>query len=126
MCICPDGEFIAPFDIEAVKVVTGYRYSEVDPAFRAPPVGAPPAGFQYTGENLHYPPGEWVVSPSGPGIHCYHLQPGRNEIRYDKSKNHTTIRVTIPKGAKVFWEIVEVPGQNNATILAASEVLVMS
>lgn len=130
MCILPDGEFIAPFDIAAVKVVTKLRYSAVFSLFRTPAI----PGSADHGVSLHYPPGKWVVSPRGPGIHCYY--PTHLYLSLNMRRNHycMLIRLTIPKGAKVFWERQVVPprGANarrfrsGGLILAASEVLVVT
>ena len=124
MCIRPDGEFIAPFDIAAVKIVTELRCSEVHPLFRVPAVDS--LGSVDHGVQLYYPRGEWVVSPSGPGIHCYHPSLSFTLLPNRRGDAYPLIRLMIPRGARVFWERRVVPEHPDVIILAASEVLVVT
>lgn len=116
MCIKPHGWFIATFPIDAFKYAP-WRKSQYSPTSRE--FAADPDLFDMRRDDrgcmLQYGKGEWVESPSGPGIHVYLRDPF-------PGSDQTVFPVIIPPGAAVWWERLEC---NETVILAASEVLVV-
>lgn len=125
MCIEPDGEFIAPFDIEVVKVLGANRSSEWEPGQRSLQHYA---NWDEAGELLKYPQNEIVESPGGPGIHCYFNNAPLERIatslmqHYEHAREY--IHAFIPRGTRVSWQVLDNGSLNaykagNCLILAA-------
>lgn len=130
MCINPEGEFFAPFDIDVVKVLGPSRRSEWPPEMRAAAdrtrtFGS--ANSRSRGSFLVYPINACVESPSGLGIHCWYNSGDRKRIakeyrlNYEPTQRHVVF-ATIPCGALVRWERQD----NGELILVTSELIVIS
>lgn len=120
MCIIPDGEFIAPFDIECVKVLGAYRGSEWYPGQREsfdPDAGA----------YLEYPQNTIVDSPGGPGIHVYFNDLNREQLATMQMQTEDVrrmyIHAFIPRGTRVSFELGS-PGI--PTVLVADTIVTRS
>lgn len=120
MCINPDGEFIAPFDIECVKVLGAYRGSEWYPERRE--------SFSHdVGAYLNYPQNTIVDSPGGPGIHVYFNAQGYEQLATIQMQTEDVrrmyIHAFIPRGTRVSFELGS-PGI--PTVLAADTIVTRS
>lgn len=120
MCITPDGEFIASFDIECVKVLDPYRGSEWYPGQRnsvSPDMGA----------YLEYPQNTIVDSPGGPGIHVYFNDLCREQVATRQMQKEDVrrfvIHAFIPRGTRVSFELGYV---GKPTVLAADTIVTRS
>lgn len=124
MCINPDGEFIAPFDIEVVKILRQGRKSEWSPQQRTI---SNDGNIYFRGTDLHYPPNTIVDSPGGPGIHCYYaawaLDWQATKAMQHPPERRSTIHAFIPQGTRVLFEL----GSNASyTVLAADTIVTRS
>lgn len=120
MCIIPDGEFIAPFDIECVKVLNSYRGSKWRPGQRdsfGPDAGA----------YLKYPPNTIVDSPRGPGIHVYFNDLELEQVATIQMQTEDVrrmyIHAFIPRGTRVSFEL---GSSGIPTVLAADTIVTRS
>lgn len=117
MCINPNGEFIAPFDIECVKVLGAYRGSEWRPEQRES------FGLD-AGAYLEYPQNTIVDSPRGPGIHVYfnalQLEQNATVQMQTEEARRSIIHVFIPRGTRVSFEL------GRCIILAADTIVTRS
>lgn len=119
MCIEPIGEFIAPFDIEVVKVLGTLRRSEWAPWQREYS-----NRYDTDGAYLQYRPNSIIDSPGGPGIHVYFDNPplerhATNFMQYPEMLR-SVIHAFIPRGTRVSYQ----NKSTGASVILAADTIV--